>query len=72
MSGTTQASVSPFAIRTVAILIAVAVFSFGAIMVLAGWAPELRDRDRAAITLFHISHRLQWLRPIAGSTRLSG
>ena len=47
MSGTTQASVSPFAIRTVAILIAVAVFSFGAIMVLAGWAPELRDRDRA-------------------------
>lgn len=47
MSETTQASAAPFAARTVAILIAVAVFSFGAIMVLAGWSPELRDRDRA-------------------------
>ncbi|MEZ6002195.1 DUF4350 domain-containing protein [Hyphomonas sp.] len=47
MSQTAQASAAPFAARTVAILIAVAVFSFGAIMVLAGWSPELRDRDRA-------------------------
>lgn len=47
MSETTQASAAPFAVRTVAILIAVAVFSFGAIMVLAGWSPELRDRDQA-------------------------
>ncbi|WP_321489323.1 hypothetical protein [uncultured Hyphomonas sp.] len=47
MSETTQTSAAPFAARTVAILIAVAVFSFGAIMVLAGWSPELRDRDRA-------------------------
>ena len=47
MSETTQASAAPFAARTVAILIAVAVVSFGAIMVLAGWSPELRDRDRA-------------------------
>jgi hypothetical protein len=47
MSETTQSSAAPFAARTVAILIAVAVFSFGAIMVLAGWSPELRDRDRA-------------------------
>ena len=47
MSETTQTSTAPFAARTVAILIAVAVFSFGAIMVLAGWSPELRDRDRA-------------------------
>ena len=47
MSETAQTSAAPFAARTVAILIAVAVFSFGAIMVLAGWSPELRDRDRA-------------------------
>ena len=47
MSDTSTASGSPFSIRTVAILIAVAVFSFGAIMVLAGWAPELRDRNEA-------------------------
>lgn len=40
-------STSPFSARTVAILIAVALFSFGAIMVLAGWAPELRDRNEA-------------------------
>ena len=47
MSESTQNTAAPFAVRTVAILIAVAVFSFGAIMVLAGWSPELRDRDRA-------------------------
>ena len=47
MSDSTQSGAAPFAVRTVAILIAVAVFSFGAIMVLAGWSPELRDRDRA-------------------------
>jgi len=47
MSEAPQSSAAPFAARTVAILIAVAVFSFGAIMVLAGWSPELRDRDRA-------------------------
>jgi hypothetical protein len=47
MSDNTQSGAAPFAVRTVAILIAVAVFSFGAIMVLAGWSPELRDRDRA-------------------------
>nr|WP_321440735.1 DUF4350 domain-containing protein [uncultured Hyphomonas sp.] len=47
MSDSTQNNAAPFAVRTVAILIAVAVFSFGAIMVLAGWSPELRDRDRA-------------------------
>lgn len=47
MTETSQSSAAPFAARTVAILIAVAVFSFGAIMVLAGWSPELRDRDRA-------------------------
>jgi hypothetical protein len=47
MSQTEQNAATPFAVRTVAILIAVAVFSFGAIMVLAGWSPELRDRDRA-------------------------
>lgn len=47
MTETSLSSAAPFAARTVAILIAVAVFSFGAIMVLAGWSPELRDRDRA-------------------------
>jgi hypothetical protein len=47
MSDNTASSSSPFAVRTVAILIAVAVISFGAFMVLAGWAPELRDRDQA-------------------------
>ncbi|HPF22563.1 MAG TPA: hypothetical protein PK417_03745 [Hyphomonas sp.] len=47
MSDTSASSGSPFSVRTAAILIAVAVFSFGAIMVLAGWAPELRDRNEA-------------------------
>ncbi|MFN4025146.1 MAG: hypothetical protein ACK4MQ_09945 [Hyphomonas sp.] len=46
MSGSADAG-SPFSARVVAILIAVAVVSFGAIMVLAGWAPELRDRNQA-------------------------
>lgn len=40
-------STSPFATRTVAILLTIAIVSFGAVMVLAGWAPELRDRDHA-------------------------
>jgi len=47
MSDAGSASSSPFSARTVAILIAVAVFSFAAVMVLAGWAPELRDRNEA-------------------------
>lgn len=47
MADSAQASGTPFSTRTVAILIAVALFSFGAIMVLAGWAPELRDRNEA-------------------------
>ena len=47
MTETSASSGSPFSVRTVAILIAVALFSFGAIMVLAGWAPELRDRNEA-------------------------
>lgn len=38
---------APFSARVAAILIAVAAISFGAIMVLAGWAPELQDRNRA-------------------------
>ena len=38
---------SPFSARVVAILIAIAVFSFGGVMVMAGWAPELRDRNQA-------------------------
>ena len=38
---------SPFSAKVVGILVAVALFSFGAIMVLAGWAPELRDKDVA-------------------------
>ena len=38
---------SPFAARTVGILLAIAIVSFGAVMVLAGWAPELRNRDLA-------------------------
>ncbi|MBA3067503.1 MAG: hypothetical protein FP825_03360 [Hyphomonas sp.] len=38
---------SPFSARVVAILIAVAAISFGAVLVLAGWAPELRDRNQA-------------------------
>ncbi|MFN4184069.1 MAG: hypothetical protein ACK4M6_04735 [Hyphomonas sp.] len=38
---------SPFSARTVAILVAIAVISFGGVMVLAGWAPELRQRDQA-------------------------
>jgi len=40
-------SESPFSARTVAILVAIAVISFGGVMVLAGWAPELRQRDQA-------------------------
>jgi len=38
---------SPFSARTVGILMAIAIISFGAVMVLAGWAPELRNRDQA-------------------------
>lgn len=38
---------SPFSARIVAILIAIAAISFGAVLVMAGWAPELRDRNRA-------------------------
>lgn len=38
---------SPFSGRVVAILLAIAAISFGAVMVLAGWAPELRDRNQA-------------------------
>lgn len=41
------ASFSPFSGRTIAILIAVAAISFGAVMVMAGWAPEMRDRNQA-------------------------
>jgi hypothetical protein len=37
----------PFATRTIAVLLTIAIVSFGAVMVLAGWAPELRDRDHA-------------------------
>lgn len=44
MSGQSE---SPFSARTVAILVAIAVISFGGVMVLAGWAPELRQRDQA-------------------------
>ncbi|KCZ96723.1 hypothetical protein HPO_18595, partial [Hyphomonas polymorpha PS728] len=40
-------SESPFSARVVAILMAIAVFSFGGVMVMAGWAPELRDRNQA-------------------------
>ncbi|MEH6810548.1 MAG: DUF4350 domain-containing protein [Hyphomonas oceanitis] len=38
---------SPFAARTVAIMLTIAIVSFGAVMVLAGWSPELRDRNHA-------------------------
>lgn len=38
---------SPFSARIVAIMVAIAVFSLGGVMVLAGWAPELRERDQA-------------------------
>lgn len=44
MSG---ASESPFSARAVAIMVAIAVISFGGVLVLAGWAPELRQRDQA-------------------------
>ena len=40
-------SSSPFSARVAAILIAVAAISFGAVLVMAGWAPELRERNRA-------------------------
>ena len=43
----THSASSPFSVRVVAILIAIAVISFGAVLVLAGWAPELRDRNQA-------------------------
>ncbi|KCZ51777.1 DUF4350 domain-containing protein [Hyphomonas pacifica] len=38
---------SPFSARVVGILLAIAILSFGGIMVLAGWSPELRDRNKA-------------------------
>ena len=40
-------SSSPFSARVAAILITVAAISFGAVLVMAGWAPELRERNRA-------------------------
>ena len=46
---------SPFSGKVVGILVAVALFSFGAIMVLAGWAPELRDRNVAGSHPFSTS-----------------
>jgi len=42
-----SASGSPISARVAAILITVAAISFGAVLVMAGWAPELRDRNRA-------------------------
>ena len=42
-----KTSSSPFAARTVAVLLTIAIVSFGAVMVLAGRAPELRDRNHA-------------------------
>lgn len=47
MSENAGANASPFSARIVAILIAIAAVSLGAVLVLAGWAPELRDRGRA-------------------------
>lgn len=46
---------SPFSGKVIAILLAVALVSFGAIMVLAGWAPELRDRNVAGTHPFSTS-----------------
>lgn len=43
----TSVSDSPFSVRVIAIMLVIATVSFGAILVLAGWAPELRDRNRA-------------------------
>lgn len=42
-----ERSDSPFSARMVGILVAIAVIAFGGVMVLAGWAPEMRDRNRA-------------------------
>ncbi|MGA1342880.1 MAG: DUF4350 domain-containing protein [Hyphomonas sp.] len=42
-----SASASPISARVAAILITVAAISFGAVLVMAGWAPELRDRNQA-------------------------
>lgn len=47
MNASHKSDTSPFAARTVAILLTVAIVSFGAIMVLAGWSPELADRNKA-------------------------
>lgn len=47
MTGSDAGSGSPFSARVLAILIAIGVISFGAVLVMAGWAPELRDRNRA-------------------------
>jgi hypothetical protein len=43
----TSASASPISARVAAILIAVAAISFGAVLVMSGWAPEMRDRNQA-------------------------
>ncbi len=47
MTDTSGSSASPFSARVVAILLTIAVISFGAVLVMAGWAPELRDQNRA-------------------------
>ena len=40
-------SPSPFTFKAIAIMLAIALISFSAVIVLAGWAPELRDKDEA-------------------------
>jgi len=40
-------SPSPFSFKAIAIMLAIALVSFSAVIVLAGWAPELRDKDEA-------------------------
>jgi hypothetical protein len=40
-------SPSPFTFNAIAIMLAIALISFSAVIVLAGWAPELRDKDEA-------------------------
>lgn len=47
MNGSDATKSAPFSAKAVGLMLAIAIISFGAVIVLSSWAPELRDRDEA-------------------------
>ncbi len=52
---TPKGDANPFSVRTIAILLIVAIVSFSGVVVLSGWAPDLRRRDTAGTHPFSTS-----------------